>query len=129
MDFTNDYKPKTPIAEGRRTFNNDSMKFNFMDENSNDPLENKFLNINRQNKKEDFDKYNFLNKNINNPFNNNKEIDEQNKGYMNIGKMRTNRPSPGLDFNNFQYKTTDYKNSFGQNMEGNEGGDELNEEN
>ena len=128
MDFTNDYKPKTPIAEGRRTFNNDSMKFNFMDENSNDPLENKFLNINRQNKKEDFDKYNFLNKNINNPFNN-KEIDEQNKGYMNIGKMRTNRPSPGLDFNNFQYKTTDYKNSFGQNMEGNEGGDELNEEN
>ena len=129
MDFTNDYKPKTPIAEGRRTFNNDSMKFNFMDENSNDPLENKFLNINRQNKKEDFDKYNFLNKNINNPFNNNKEIDEQNKGYMNIGKMRTNRPSPGLDFNNFQYKTTDYKNSFGQNMEGNEGGDELIEEN
>ena len=129
MDFTNDYKPKTPIAEGRRTFNNDSMKFNFMDENSNDPLENKFLNINRQNKKEDFDKYNFLNKNINNPFNNNKEIDEQNKGYMNIGKMRTNRPSPGLDFNNFQYKTTDYKNSFGQNMDGNEGGDELNEEN
>ena len=128
MDFTNDYKPKTPIAEGRRTFNNDSMKFNFMDENSNDPLENKFLNINRQNKKEDFDKYNFLNKNINNPFNN-KEIDEQNKGYMNIGKIRTNRPSPGLDFNNFQYKTTDYKNSFGQNMEGNEGGDELNEEN
>ena len=128
MDFTNDYKPKTPIAEGRRTFNNDSMKFNFMDENSNDPLENKFLNINRQNKKEDFDKYNFLNKNMNNPFNN-KEIDEQNKGYMNIGKMRTNRPSPGLDFNNFQYKTTDYKNSFGQNMEGNEGGDELNEEN
>ena len=129
MDFTNDYKPKTPIAEGRRTFNNDSMKFNFMDENSNDPLENKFLNINRQNKKEDFDKYNFLNKNINNPFNNNKEIDEQNKGYMNIGKMRTNRPSPGLDFNNFQYKTTDYKNSFGQNIDGNEGGDELNEEN
>ena len=129
MDFTNDYKPKTPIAEGRRTFNNDSMKFNFMDENSNDPLENKFLNINRQNKKEDFDKYNFLNKNINNPFNNNKEIDEQNKGYMNIGKMRTNRPSPGLDFNNFQYKTTDYKNSFGQNMDGNEGDDELNEEN
>ena len=129
MDFTNDYKPKTPIAEGRRTFNNDSMKFNFMDENSNDPLENKFLNINRQNKKEDFDKYNFLNKNINNQFNNNKEIDEQNKGYMNIGKMRTNRPSPGLDFNNFQYKTTDYKNSFGQNMDGNEGGDELNEEN
>ena len=128
MDFTNDYKPKTPIAEGRRTFNNDSMKFNFMDENSNDPLENKFLNINRQNKKEDFDKYNFLNKNMNNPFNN-KEIDEQNKGYMNIGKIRTNRPSPGLDFNNFQYKTTDYKNSFGQNMEGNEGGDELNEEN
>ena len=128
MDFTNDYKPKTPIAEGRRTFNNDSMKFNFMDENSNDPLENKFLNINRQNKKEDFDKYNFFNKNINNPINN-KEIEEQNKGYMNIGKMRTNRPSPGLDFNNFQYKTTDYKNSFGQNMEGNEGGDELIEEN
>ena len=131
MDFTNDYKPKTPIAEGRRTFNNDSMKFNFMDENSNDPLENKFLNINRQNKKEEFDKFSFLNKNINNQYinNNNNEIDEQNKAYINIGKIRPNRPSPGLDFNNFQYKASEYKNSFGQNMDGNEGGDELIEEN
>ena len=44
-----DYKPKTPIAEGRRTFNNENMKFN-IEENNNDPLENKFLNINRTNK-------------------------------------------------------------------------------
>ena len=131
MDFKNDYKPKTPIAEGRRTFNNDNMKFNFMEENTNDPLENKFLNINRQNKKEEFDKFNFLNKNINNQFinNNNNEIDEQNKAYINIGKIRPNRPSPGLDFNNFQYKASEYKNSFGQNMDGNEGGNELVEEN
>ena len=130
MDFKNDYKPKTPIAEGRRTFNNDNMKFNFMEENTNDPLENKFLNINRQNKKEEFDKFNFLNKNMNNQFiNNNNEIDEQNKAYINIGKIRPNRPSPGLDFNNFQYKASEYKNSFGQNMDGNEGGDELIEEN
>ena len=130
MDFKNDYKPKTPIAEGRRTFNNDNMKFNFMEENTNDPLENKFLNINRQNKKEEFDKFNFLNKNMNNQFiNNNNEIDEQNKAYINIGKIRPNRPSPGLDFNNFQYKASEYKNSFGQNMDGNEGGDELIEDN
>ena len=130
MDFKNDYKPKTPIAEGRRTFNNDNMKFNFMEENTNDPLENKFLNINRQNKKEEFDKFNFLNKNMNNQFiNNNNEIDEQNKAYINNGKIRPNRPSPGLDFNNFQYKASEYKNSFGQNMDGNEGGDELIEEN
>jgi hypothetical protein len=130
MDFKNDYKPKTPIAEGRRTFNNDNMKFNFMEENTNDPLENKFLNINRQNKKEEFDKFNFLNKNMNNQYiNNNNEIDEQNKAYINIGKIRPNRPSPGLDFNNFQYKASEYKNSFGQNMDGNEGGDELIEEN
>jgi len=61
IDYKKDYKPKTPIAEGRRTFNNENMNFNIED-NSNDPLENKFLNINRQNKKEDFVKY-FLDKN------------------------------------------------------------------
>ena len=106
------------------------MKFNIKEENSNDPLENKFLNLNnnRQNKNEDFDKYNFINKN--NMFNNNNnEINEQNNGYGKMGNVRTNRPSPGLDFNNFQYKASEYKNSFGQNMDGNEGGDELIEEN
>ena len=130
MDFKVDYKPKTPITEGRRTFNNDNMKFNIKEENSNDPLENKFLNLNnnRQTKNEDFDKYNFLNKN--NMFNNNNnEINEQNNGYGKMGNIRTNRPSPGLDFNNFQYKASGYKSSFQQNMEGNEEENEMIEDN
>ena len=115
-DYNKDYKPKTPIAEGRRTFNNDNTKLNFLEENSNEPLENKFMNLNnnRQNKKEDFDKYSFLNKNKDNMFNiNNNEINEQNNGFGNLGKIRANRPSPGLDFNNFQYKASGYKSSFG----------------
>ena len=126
-----DYKPKTPITEGRRTFNKDNMKFNFMEENSNDALENKFLNINnnKQNKNEEFDKYGYLNKNKINMFNNN-ELNEQNNGFGNMGKIRNNnRPSPGLDFNNFQYKAAGYKSSFGQNIEENVEGDEMNEEN
>ena len=130
MDFKVDYKPKTPITEGRRTFNNDNMKFNIKEENSNDPLENKFLNLNnnRQTKNEDFDKYNFLNKN--NMFNNNNnEINEQNNGYGKMGNIRTNRPSPGLDFNNFQYKASGYKSSFQKNMEGNEEENEMIEDN
>ena len=109
------------------------MKFNIIDNNSNDPLENKFLNNNnRQNKNEEFDKYGFLNKNKFNMFNNssNNELNEQNNGYGNMGKMRSNnRPSPGLDFNNFQYKATGYKSSFGQNIEENPEGDDMNEEN
>ena len=132
MDFQKDYKPKTPITEGRRTFNNDNMKFNNIEDNSNDPLENKFLNYNnnRQSKKEDFDKYNFLSKNKDNMFNNNNnEINEQNNGFGNIGKVRTNRPSPGLDFNNFQYKASGYKSSFGQNLEGNGEENEILDEN
>lgn len=126
-----DYKPKTPITEGRRIFNKDNMKFNFMEENSNDALENKFLNINnnKQNKNEEFDKYGYLNKNKINMFNNN-ELNEQNNGFGNMGKIRNNnRPSPGLDFNNFQYKAAGYKSSFGQNIEENVEGDEMNEEN
>ena len=134
IEYKKEYKPKTPITEGRRTFNNDNMKFNIIDNNSNDPLENKFLNNNnnRQNKNEEFDKYGFLNKNKFNMFNNNanNELNEQNNGFGNVGKMRSNnRPSPGLDFNNFQYKATGYKSSFGQNIEENPEGDDMNEEN
>ena len=134
IEYKKEYKPKTPITEGRRTFNNDNMKFNIIDNNSNDPLENKFLNNNnnRQNKNEEFDKYGFLNKNKFNMFNNNanNELNEQNNGFGNVGKMRSNnRPSPGLDFNNFQYKATGYKSAFGPNIEENPEGDDMNEEN
>ena len=132
LEYKKDYKPKTPIAEGRRTFNNDNMKYNFNEENSNDPLENKFLNINqnRTTKKEDFDQYDFMNKNKINMFNinSNEQNEQQNNGFGGMGKMRTNRPSPGLDFNTFQYKTTGYKSSFGQNMEMDGDGEELNED-
>ena len=134
MEYKKDYKPKTPIAEGRRTFNNDNMKFNLGEENSNDPLENKFLNINqnRTNKNEDFDKYSFITKTKVNTFNLGNEQDEQNNnGFGGMGKMRNNRPSPGLDFNNFQYKASGYKSSFGQNIqniEDNEEQEDLNED-
>ena len=119
---------------GRRTFNNDNMKFNLGEENSNDPLENKFLNINqnRTNKNEDFDKYSFITKTKVNTFNIGNEQDEQNNnGFGGMGKMRNNRPSPGLDFNNFQYKASGYKSSFGQNIqniEDNEEQEDLNED-
>ena len=128
LDYKKDYKPKTPIAEGRRTFNNENMNFNIED-NSNDPLENKFLNINRTIKNDNGDKYSFLNKNKINMFNINDEEGEQNnKNFGGIPKMRnTNRPSPGLDFNNFQYKALGYKNTFGQNTENEEQAD-LNED-
>jgi len=43
-------------------------------------------------------------------------------------KIRNNnRPSPGLDFNNFQYKAIGYKTPFGQSTE-NEEQDDLNED-
>ena len=110
-----EYKPKTPIAEGRRTFNNENMKFN-IEENNNDPLENKFLNINRTNKNDNEEKYSFLNKNKINMFNIDEEEGDQNKNFGGIKKIRNNnRPSAGLDFNNFQYKAMGYKNTFGQN--------------
>ena len=131
LDYKKEYKPKTPIAEGRRTFNNDNMKFNLGEDNSNDPLENKFLNINqnRTNKNEDFDKFSFISKTKVNTFNIGNEQDEQNNnGFGGLGKMRNNRPSPGLDFNNFQYKASGYKSSFGQNIEENDEQDDLNEE-
>ena len=134
LEYKKDYKPKTPIAEGRRTFNNDNMQFNLGEENSNDPLENKFLNINqnRTNKNEEFDKYSFITKTKVNTFNIGNEQDEQNnKGFGGMGKIRNNRPSPGLDFNNFQYKASGYKSSFGQNIqniEDNEEQEDLNED-
>ena len=126
-----DYKPKTPIAEGRRTFNNENMKFN-IEENNNDPLENKFLNINRTNKNDNEEKYSFLNKNKINMFNLDEEEGNQNQQNQNFGGIKkiiknNNRPSAGLDFNNFQYKAMGYKNSFGQNNE-NEEQDDLNED-
>ena len=134
LEYKKDYKPKTPIAEGRRTFNNDNMQFNLGEENSNDPLENKFLNINqnRTNKNEEFDKYSFITKTKVNTFNIGNEQDEQNNnGFGGMGKIRNNRPSPGLDFNNFQYKASGYKSSFGQNIqniEDNEEQEDLNED-
>ena len=134
LEYKKDYKPKTPIAEGRRTFNNDNMQFNLGEENSNDPLENKFLNINqnRTNKNEEFDKYSFITKTKVNTFNIGNEQDEQNNnGFGGMGKIRNNRPSPGLDFNNFQYKASGYKSSFGQNIQNiadNEEQEDLNED-
>ena len=131
LDYKKDYKPKTPVAEGRRTFNNDNMKFNIGEDNSNEPLENKFLNINqnRTNKNDNGDKYSFLNKNKINMFNINEEQESQNNN--NFGGMQkirnNNRPSPGLDFNNFQYKAIGYKTPFGQSTE-NEEQDDLNED-
>ena len=125
-----DYKPKTPIAEGRRTFNNENMKFN-IDENNNEPLENKVLNINRTNKNDNEEKYSFLNKNKINMFNiDEAEGDNTNKNFGGIKKIRNNnRPSAGLDFNNFQYKAMGYKNTFGQNTNTeNEEQDDLNED-
>ena len=118
MDFKKEfkeYKPKTPITDGRRTFGteNINLKFNnITDDNNNNPLENKFLmkQNNFLNKNEDDNniaskfKYD-MNMNINMDNNNNK-----------IGKNR-NRPSAGLEFNSFQYKAAGYKSSFPQNQE------------
>ena len=118
MDFKKEfkeYKPKTPITDGRRTFGteNINLKFNnITDDNNNNPLENKFLmkQNNFLNKNEDdnniVSKFKYdMNMNINMDNNNNK-----------IGKNR-NRPSAGLEFDSFQYKATGYKSSFPQNQE------------
>ena len=127
VDFKKEYKPKTPINEGRRIINNDNIRFtNLTDDNSNNPLENKFL----MQQKDNFMKSNnnnLLNKNNQMIFNMNKEEEDDNNimtkykiDNMNLdnnnklGKNRMNRPSPGLDFNNFQYKATGYKSSFPQ---------------
>ena len=120
MDYKKEYKPKTPITEGRRIVTNDNLKFDFFNQNNsssnNDVLENKFLNLNKNsnvnnmNDNLDNNKYNFMNKN---------KINNNNGFNMGIGigknRLNNNRPSPGLDFNNFQYKATGYKSSFGQN--------------
>ena len=130
IDFKKDYKPKTPITDGRRIINNDNLIFNNISsgDNSNNPLENKFLM--RQN--EDFPKFNnFLNKNNQQIFQMHQEDDDNNnimqkfkidmKLDMNNnnknGKNRINRPSSGLDFNSFQYKATGYKSSFPKTQE------------
>ena len=130
IDFKKDYKPKTPITEERRNINKDNLIFNNIssDDNSNNPLENKFLM--RQN--EDFPKFNnFLNKNNQQIFQMHQEDDDNNnimskfKIDMNldmnnnnkIRKNRINKPSSGLDFNTFQYKATGYKSSFPKNQE------------
>ena len=145
FDLKKEYKPKTPINEGRRIINNENFRFtNLTDDtsnnsNNNNPLENKFLS--RQ--KDDFMQYNNLpNKNNAMIFNKNEDEDESNNYFNNftgdemnfelnkmnvnmnvnnnkIGKNnnRINRPSPGLEFNNFKCKTTGYKSSFPQNQE------------
>ena len=128
VDFKKEYKPKTPINEGRRIINNDNIRFtNLTDDNTNNPLENKFL----MQQKDNFLKSNtnnLLNKNNQMIFNMNKEEEDDNNNIMTkykidnmnldnnnkLGKNRMNRPSSGLDFNNFQYKATGYKSSFPQ---------------
>jgi len=128
VDFKKEYKPKTPINEGRRIINNDNIRFtNLTDDNTNNPLENKFL----MQQKDNFMKSNtnnLLNKNNQMIFNMNKEEEDDNNNIMTkykidnmnldnnnkLGKNRMNRPSSGLDFNNFQYKATGYKSSFPQ---------------
>ena len=105
-------KPKTPITDGRRTFEteNINLKFNnnITDDNSNNLLENKFLM--KQN--------NFLNKNEddNNIISNFKYDMNMDNNYNKFGKNR-NRPSAGLEFNSFQYKAAGYKSSLPQNQE------------
>ena len=132
FEIKGDYKPKTPINEVRRNINNDNMKYNNLTnittDNSNNPLENKFL----LQQKDDFIKFknNFLNNNNQQMFNMKQEDDDDNNNLMakykidmnidknNIGKNRMNRPSSGLEFNSFKYKAAGYKSSFGQD-EGN----------
>lgn len=115
-----EYKPKTPITDGRRTFGteNINLKFNnnITDDNNNNPLENKFLM--KQNNEEYIKLNNFLNKNeddsnIISKFKYDMNMDNNNNK---IGKNR-NRPSAGLEFNSFQYKAAGYKSSFPQNQE------------
>ena len=135
IDFKKDYKPKTPINEVRRNINNDNiMRFNnITDDNSNNPLENKFLM--KQNDEFKFNN-NFLNRNNQQMFKMQQEEDDDNNNIMakfkidmkmenninninnnKIGKNKMNRPSSGLEFNSFQYKAAGYKSSFPQNQD------------
>ena len=116
--FNGEFKPKTPINEGRRNINNEN--FRFTDDNSNNPLEHKFL----MQQNNDFIQLNnnYLKKENQKIFNPQKDDDNNNflgkfKNENNvIGKNRMNRPSSGLELNSFQYKATDYKSSFSQNQ-------------
>ena len=113
LDFKKEfkeYKPKTPITDGRRTFGTDNYNHKYdTDENNNNPLETKFLM-----------KQNFMNKNeddnnIISKFKYDMNMNMDNNSNK-IGKNR-NRPSAGLEFNSFQYKAAGYKSSFPQNQE------------
>ena len=111
LEYKKEYKPKTPIAEGRRIMGNDNLKFNNFEKNSNnDALENKFLNLNKNDN---------LNENLDNRFYFSNKNKINNNGFDIatdiIGNNKLNRPSPGLGYNAFQYKTTGYKSSFNQN--------------
>ncbi len=130
FDLKKEYKPKTPINEGRRIIADNVRFTNLTDDNSNNPLENKFL---AQQQNDDFMKFNnFPNKNNQMIFNMNKEEDETNNFFNkfkadinldgNNNKMgknnnRVNRPSAGLEFNSLQYKVAGYQSSFPQNQE------------
>ena len=136
FDFKKDYKPKTPINEVRRNINNDNIIFNNMtDDNSNNPLENKFLK--KQNDEFKFNN-NFLNRNNQQMFKMQQEEDDDNNNIMakfkidmkmenninninnnKISKNKMNRPSSGLEFNSFQYKAAGYKSSFPQSQDNN----------
>ena len=134
-EMKTDYKPKTPINEVRRNFNNDNMKFNNITnitttDNSNNPLENKFL-LRQKDDSMKF-KYDFLNNNNQQMFNMKQEDEDDNNNIMAkfkidmnidknniVGKSRMNRPSSGLDFASFKYKATGYKSSFAQDEDNN----------
>ena len=116
IELKRDYKPKTPINETRLNMADNRFN-NITNENSNNPLENKFLM--KQN--DDFSKFsNFLNNN--NLFKMQQDNDDNNNIITkikmdNIGKNRMNKPSSGLELNAFQYKAAGYKSSFQQNEE------------
>ena len=116
IELKRDYKPKTPINETRLNMADNRFN-NITNENSNNPLENKFLM--KQN--DDFSKFsNFLNNN--NLFKMQQDNDDNNNIITkikmdNIGKNRMNKPSSGLELNSFQYKAAGYKSSFQQNEE------------
>ncbi len=125
LEYKKEYKPKTPIAEGRRIMGNDNLKFNNFEKNSNnDALENKFLNLNKNDN---------LNENLDNRFYFSNKNKINNNGFDIatdiIGNNRLNRPSPGLGYNAFQYKTTGYKSSFNQNNRNNNQEEEDDNEN
>ena len=124
IELKKDYKPKTPINEARRNMADNRFN-NIVNENSNNPLENKFLM--KQN--DDFSQFNnFLNNN--NLFKIQQDDDNNNIVTKirvdKIGKNRMNRPSSGLELNSFQYKAVGYKSSF-QQKEGNDS-NQINQE-